>query len=341
MAAQTVAGLDIGSFAIKAVVVQHSGKRPKLISFGTVRTPLPGFASDNDVDLENVGSAIKKLLSSIQAPTSTVVVSVSESKIYSRVISDLPYLTDEELSSAISYSAEEFVPLPSDQIELHWQVVDRSKERNQTIVLAIAVPKRVQQKYLKILEFAGVKPIALETEMIAATRILITSFVGVTTLVLQLGATSTDMAVVSNGVILLTRSISTGGLVLTRALTQNLNLQPIQAEEYKKVYGLLIDQMGGRIYQTLKPLVEMVATEADRTIHSYQAKSPKFPVQRIVAIGGGARMPGLISYLASRLGLESQESDPWSYLDKESSIANKLTADPTYTVAAGLALRNE
>lgn len=341
MANLTVTGLDLGIFTIKAVVLQHGGKLPKLLSFGSVKTPQPGLISDNEIDLENVGGTIKSLLSSLKAPVNNVVVSLPESKIYSRVISDLPFLTDEEIGSGIKYSVEEFVPLPAESVELHWQVIARSKEKNQTMVLVIAVPKKVQVKYLKVLELAGIKPKAIETEMIAATRVLISSFVGVSTLVIQLGAGSTDLAVVANGVIILTRSITTGGLSLTRALAQNLNLQPLQAEEYKKVYGLLPDQLEGKIRQVLTPLIEIIATEAERTIQSYSAKNPNSGVKRLVLIGGGAKLPGLISYLANRLNLESQEADPWGGLEKDPSIASKLTVDPSYTVAVGLALRDE
>lgn len=341
MSAQTVTGVDIGVFTIKAVVLQHGGKQPRLLSFGSVKTPQPGLVSDNEIDLENVGGTIKSLLSSLKAPQNSVVVSLPESKIYSRVISDLPFLTDEEIQSGIKYSVEEFVPLPADQVELHWQVIIRSKEKNQTVVLVIAVPKKVQQKYLKILDLAGVKPRAIETEMIAATRLLIPSFVGVSTLVVQLGAGSTDLAVIVNGVIMLTRSIATGGLSLTRALSQNLNLQPLQAEEYKKVYGILPNQMEGKIQQALTPLIETIATEAERMVQSYLAKNPNTGVKRLVLIGGGAKLPGLVTYLANRLSLEAQEADPWGPLEKDPSIAAKLTVDPAYTVAVGLALRDE
>lgn len=340
MAARIVTGLDIGSFTTKAVVLNHD-KKIRLLGFGSVRSAVPGLLSDNDLDLEKVAASIKSLLSSLQAPTDKVVAALPESKVFSRVIKELPFLTDEELNSAIRYSCEEFVPLPIDQVDLFWQVLVRDKSTNKTEVLVIAVPKRVMQKYLKIFELAQVKLLALETEMIASVRVMVASNINVPSLLLQFGATTTDMAVVVNGLIVLTRSIATGSQTLSRALGSYLNLQPLQAEEYKKVYGLLPDQMQGKVFEVLKPLVEVIAVEIERSIQSFQSKNPQSPIKRLVLSGGGAKLPGLVVYLANRLGLEAQEADPWGFLDKDPSIASRVTTDPAYTVAVGLAMRNE
>lgn len=341
MAAQIVTGLDIGSSVIKAVVIKHEKGTPHLLGFGAVKSPIPGLLSETDVDIEAVATTANGLLKSLDVPLNSVTAALPESKLFSRVISEFPLLSDDELASAIKYSAEEFVPLPSDQVELYWQVIERSKERNQTVVLAIAVPKRVQQKYLKVLEMAQIKLRALETEMIASTRVLIAGNVSVPTLLIELGANSSDMAIVSNGIILLTRSIATGGTTLTRSLSSYLNLPPLQAEEYKKVYGLLGEGAQGKVAATLKPLVDIIATEAQRTIQSFQSKHPQNLIKRVVLSGGGAKLPGLVIYLASRLGLETQEADPWGFLQKDPSIATRVKTDPSYTVAVGLALRNE
>ena len=112
MAADYVVGVDIGSSSIKAVVLSHKGKAPKLVAFGSIAAPSPGLTSDVNGDLEMEARALKTLMASIKSPTSSVVIALPESKIFTRVIEDLPFLSDEELVSAIRYSAEAFVPLP-------------------------------------------------------------------------------------------------------------------------------------------------------------------------------------------------------------------------------------
>lgn len=343
MAADFVIGLDIGSSTIKVVVLSHKGKQPRLISFGSIASPVPGIISDAEADLEAVARSIKSLVTSVRIPSSSVIAALPESKIFTRVITDLPFLSDEELASSIRYSAEEFVPLPTDQVNLYWQVIGRSKQNNNTMVFVVASPKNTVKKYLHILELAKLKPQALETDLIAASRALVgNNPYAPTTMIVQFGASSTDFAIISKGIILLTRSIATGGIALTRVIAQYLNFEAAQAEEYKKVYGLMEDQLGGKIFQALKPLVEVIVSEARRVVQAFQAKNPQNPIKRIVLTGGGAKLPGLVIYFATNLGLEIQEADPWFSIEKDTSLVSKLAADaPGYTIAVGLALRGE
>lgn len=339
-------GLDIGYSSIKVVALSKEGQTFKLISLGSVPSPQPGIQSDADSDLEAVGNAIKSLLSATHLEGKEVIAALPESKVFTRVIDDLPYLSDNELSSAISYAAEEFIPMPLIDVNLNWQVLARSEEKGKetkTIVLVVASPKNVVAKYVKILELAGVRPKILETEIIAVTRALVgNNPFSPSTLIVQLGATTTDFATVSKGLIWLTRSISTGGMALTRALAQHFNFETAQAEEYKKVYGMLEDQLEGKVYEVLKPIADIIAGESKRVIQSFEAKYPQNPIKRVVLSGGGAKMPGSVVYFADRLGLEVQEADPWYSIVKEKTLLPKLLQDATsYCVAIGLALRED
>ncbi len=345
MAAQTVTGLDIGLSSFKVVVLSHNEKPPKLISLGQIASPQPGIISEADLDLEAVANAIKNLIEEIKPSSKDVVIALPESRIFTRVIYDLPYLTNDELAQAIRYAAEEFVPMPIQDVNLNYQVIFRSAEKgpkSRTIVFVVASPKNIVEKYLKVLDLAGLRVAAIETETIASTRAIVgDNQFSPTSMIISLGSTTTDYAIVSEGLILLTRSIATGGVALTRAIAQAFNFELIQAEEYKKVYGLLEDQLEGKLYHALKPIVDVILAEARRVIQAHELQNPQKPVKRIVFSGGGAMLPGLVIYFANALGLEVQQADPWLTVSKDANLKTKLAADaPTYSVAVGLALRD-
>lgn len=338
-------GLDIGSFSIKAVALTREKDQARLLSLGSIGSPAPGMISDSDADLEAVASAIRKLLSAIKIDSREVIAALPESKVFTRTIDDLPFLTDQELQSAIRYASEEFIPMPLSDVNLNWQVLFRSSEKGKakTVVLVIASPKNAVSKYIKVLTLAGLRPKALETEIIAATRSLVgNNPFSPETLIIQLGAQTSDFATVSKGLIWLTRSISTGGMALTRALAQQFNFEVSQAEEYKKTYGFLEDQLEGKVFEALMPLVNIIVQEAKRVIQSFEQKYPQNPIKRVVISGGGAKMFGLVQYLASSLGLEVQEADPWFLISKDEKLVSKLSFDaPLYSVAVGLALKED
>lgn len=337
-------GLDLGLASIKIVSLNKEGNQYKLVSLGSIPAPSPGILSDNEEALEAVAEVIKKLMMAAKIDQKEVVAALPESKVFTRVIDDLPYLTDSELTSAIRYAAEEFIPMPVADVNLNWQMLLRSDQKSKetkTIVLVVASPKNAVAKYIKVLQMAGLHPKALETEIIAVTRSLVgNNPFSPTTLIVQLGAATTDFAVVSKGLIWLTRSISSGGLALTRSLAQHFNFEIPQAEEYKKVYGLLEDQLEGKVYEALKPVADIILGEARRMIQAFEAKYPTNVIKRVVLSGGGAKMPGLVIYFANNSGLEVQEADPWYSISKDKGLISKLATDaPSYSVAVGLALR--
>lgn len=339
-------GLDIGFSSIKVVSLSKDSTPAKLISLGTIPAPTPGLLSDQETDLEAVAVAIRKLFDATKIEQREVVAALTESKVFTRVIDDLPYLSDQELAQAIKYAAEEFIPMPLVDVNLNWQILQRSNPKGKnakTVVLVIASPKNAVTKHIKVLTMAGLKPKALETEIIAITRSLVgNNPFSPSTLIVQMGATTTDFATVSKGLIWLTRSISTGGLALTRALAQSFNFESAQAEQYKKVYGLLEDQLEGKVYDVLKPVIDIIFGECKRVIQAFEMKYPQNPIKRIVLSGGGAKMPNLVVYMANNLGLEVQEADPWYLIGKDKALVSKLAQDaPSYSVAVGLALREE
>lgn len=346
MAAQDKIGLDIGYSSIKAVVLSHKENPPRLASLGHISSPQPGIVSESDLDLQVVSSAIKNLIEEINPQTRDVVIALPEQKIFTRVVYDLPYLTDDELAQAIRYAAEEFVPMPIPEVNLYYQVIFRSpkKEMNsRTVVFVIAAPKVTIDKYIKVVQMADLKVVAIETEVIAAARALISfNSYSPTTLLIQMGATNTDYAIVSDGLILLTRSIATGGAALTRSIAQSFNFEIVQAEEYKKVYGLLEDQLEGKLFKTLKPIIEVIANEAKRVILAHETQNRQRPVKRVVLTGGGAHLPGLVSFFTNFLGLEVQEADPWAAINVDPAMKNKLSGEAAfYSVAVGLAMKQE
>lgn len=344
MASKSITGIDIGFSAIKAVASSQKSNPPKLLSFAQVPSPQPGIISDSDLDLEAVANAVKNVMSQIKAPGKEVVIALPESNVFTRVVYDLPYLTDDELAQAIRYAAEEFVPMSVNDVNLNYQILFRSPQKgpkSRTVVFVVASPKKLVDKYLKVANMADVKPVAIETELIASARALVSyNPYSPTTLIVQFGAIATDFAVVSEGMILLTRSISTGGVALTRAIAQALNFELLQAEEYKKVYGLLEDQLEGKLYQILKPITDIILGEAKKVILAHEAQNPQRPIKRVVLTGGGAQLPGIVIYFATALGLEVQEADPWVAFAKDAELKKKLaTPMPYYSVAAGLSLR--
>lgn len=329
-------GLDIGRSFIKVVEVDRSKNYKILTAAGLTLTPSGGMESDSEEDLEKVSQEIKVCLKKAKTDSSNCVASLSESQVISRLV-EMPILTDKELGAAINWEAEQYIPLPIKEVSLQYKVITKSNQNGKMNVLLTAAPKRAVEKYLKVIKNAGLKVVGLEPESSALGRVL-TKTSDALTIIVSLGAVSTDLVVAAGGNAIFTRSISTGGSTLTRAIMSEFNLPQTQAEQYKQTYGILDDKLSGKVAAVVKPVIEILVQEILKAVEFAQSHLSTNQISRVVVVGGGAFLPGLPQFLVERTGLEISIGDPWSDFKKEGFILNLAGQGSLYSVATGLAL---
>ena len=338
-------GLDIGTHSIKAVQLGGQPTRPVFIAAGQVPTPAQNQSQESsEEDIKIIAETVKKLYQEAHISTNKVVTALPESHIFTRVV-ELPNLSDKEVQSAIQWEAEQYVPIPMNEVRLDWQILSRPKQSGSSEkveVLLVAAPKILIEKYLNIIKGAGLNALSLETEITSVVRSLVQRVEGTpTTMVISVGASTTDISIVSANEISFTRSIATGGLALARGVAQELGFELDQAIEYMKTYGLESNQLEGKVMQAIKPIFDVVVNEIRRALAYYGGKHGDAPVKRVVLTGGTARLPGLVLYLAEALGLEVQIGNPWEGISLPSQVWQRLIQEGTsYAVAVGLALKS-
>jgi type IV pilus assembly protein PilM len=335
-------GLDIGSHSIKAVQLSGSLDRPIFVAAGQIETPREAasqLTAGDDDSIEAVANTIKTLHKEAHFGTDKVITALPESQIFTRVV-ELPSLKPNEIKNAITWEAEQYVPIPMNEVRLDWQALGKSPS-GKTEVLLVAAPNSLIERFLKILRVANLTPLSLETEITSVVRSLVQRIEGApSTMVVSIGASTTDLSIVSTGRISFTRSIGTGGGALARGVAQELGFEIDQATEYMKTYGLDPTSLEGKVMQAIKPIFDVIVSEIRRVLAYYGTKHPELPVKRVVVTGGTAKLPGLVVYLAEALGLEVQIGNPWEGISLPGSVSKKLVQEATsYAVAVGLALK--
>lgn len=329
-------GLDIGTSSIKACQLAREGERFRLKALGLTPTPGQGLASEAEKDWQATAETIKRLLTEARITTRSVATAFPEGQVFTRVI-EMPKLSAEELASAIRWEAEQYIPVPLDEVSLdHLDVSPKGSEK--TEVLLVAAPKTLINKYFRVLEMAGLSAVSMETELVAAARSLV-PVEDSPTLLVNFGARATDVAVVRDGMIVLTRSIATAGEAFTRALATSLGMEKAQAEEYKKAYGLEQAQLEGKIRQALGPIFDSVVAELKRAMAFYQEHSGGDEVKQVVLMGGTAGLPQATGLMAEKLGVEVQVGNPFQKIIETPELVQLAETAPLYAVALGLAMR--
>jgi type IV pilus assembly protein PilM len=338
---KTTVGLDIGSHNIKLIELVSEGNQIGLVAAGSMPTPPKSTSSTLNADLEAAAAAVRQLVKDTGTKSHEVNLALPESKVFTRVI-EVPQLSFRELTSAIKWEAEQYIPLPMDQVNVDFTVLRDSKSTgtNKMEVLLVAAPKALLDKYLTIVEMAGLQAVSAETEIIATSRAIGRSIPTVKNLmVVSLGAATSDIAILQNGILTFTRSMSAGGEAITRAIAQNLDFNLTQAEEYKRTYGLQKDKLEGKITAAAKPIMDTIIGEINRATAFFEEKNKDQHIETIMLSGGTARLPGMVIYLAENINTEIQMANPWVGIVREPRFNVLNTEGPNFCVAVGLALR--
>lgn len=336
----SVFGLDIGTTSIKAIQLEPAGQGFTLVGAGIAQSPKPGISSEAERDLEAVAQMIKKLVSDTGITTREVNMSLPESQVFTRLIS-LPLLTDQEVASAILWQAEPYIPIPTEQASLDYQIVSRrgpqGTDSGGVEVLLVAAPKLLVNKYSKIASLAGLNVASLETELLALSRAIAPQ--DRTVLIADIGSTSTDLGIVRRGQLVVTRSINTAGNVLTRAVSSGLSLDAGRAEEYKKSYGLNQQALQGKVKSVLEPIFTLISEEVKKTIQYYKTDVDRNDqVSLVITSGGTAGMADLAAYISGKLGLQVAGGNPFYKVAQDERTAKLLARfAPLYGIAVGLA----
>ncbi len=340
---KSLLGLDIGSHSIKLVELAVDRNGVTLLAAGIAATPSKALTSTVVADTEALSVVISKLAKDLNVTTRFVNAALPESQVFTRIIS-VPQLSDRELASAMQWEAEQYIPLPLDQVSVDYSILRQSTEtgKNTMDVLLVASPKSLVEKYIAMLTLANLNPVALETEIIASCRALVhMAPTSRHVMVISIGAKTTDIAILRDGKLSFIRSMSSGGEAISRLLAQSLGFELSQAEAYKRAYGVEPDKLEGKILASIKPILDTIISEIQHAITFYTEKYPDNRIDTIFLSGGTARLPGLVVYLAQSLTIEVQLADPFADIRKHQNF-NALEAESSqYTVAVGLALRNE
>jgi type IV pilus assembly protein PilM len=347
-------GLDISGTSVKVVQLKPGPSKPTLVAYGGMVLPVGSMQSDSEVDLQNVSNAIRQVVKKAKISATQCVAALPGSGVFTSIIR-MPAMPKGELADSIRWQAKQYVPSPLEEVILDWHVVgeqakkpapgakpddDKTASDKEIEVMLIAAPIALVRKYVKIINGAGLKPLALEIEPLSLAR----SVVGVRrepVVVLDIGQAGSEISIVENGVIRLNRNTTAGGGALTRAVSQSLGVDANRAEQFKRDFGLREDKLEGQIPKAVKPVLDTLVSEIRRSLDFYREQPhPLGEIREMVVVGGTARMPELLPLFSGTFGVEAKIGDPWANINYASGLKQQLhELAPSFSVTTGLAMR--
>ena len=333
-------GLDIGFSSMKVMQTKPEGKNAIVAGYGVNRFDPKIIKDGVIIDIPEMAKSAHELFDKFvvgEITTRRVAMSIPAMRTFTRTIK-LPKLTNKELEDAIRMEAEQYIPVPVDDLYMDYSIT--STTETEIELLAVAVPKKIVDSYVALAKVLGLELVALEATIASSSRLFVhTELSDVPTVIIDYGSVSSDITIFDHGIVV-TGTVGGGGDNFTDLIAEALDISKSEAQVIKAKYGLSYSKKQKEITTALKPTLEQILKEIRRMIRYYEERyGDDRKIVQIVTLGGGSNMPGLSDYMTNALRLPVRMSNPW---DKHVMFKNIQppggVESSMYITAAGLSL---
>jgi type IV pilus assembly protein PilM len=255
-------------------------------------------------------------------------------------------MSQTRIRESLPFLVQDMLPLPVADALLDFYPVAEAQSDAGPVVngLLVAAVKEAVLGNVRATQLAGLTTVEVDLLPFAVTRALITrpGIAGTVALV-DIGANTTSVVVVTDGVPQFVRIIPAGGGELTQALRSGLEIEPGEAEHLKASIGLARQVTSREEHQAVEIIYRVTGellTSLRNTISYFVNTRPTTPVGQLVLTGGGAQLPGLADALSEMTRLPVAIGDPFHAV----AVSKHLNADilrqqsSSLSAAVGLAL---
>jgi type IV pilus assembly protein PilM len=341
---KSLVGLDIGSSAVKAIELKPAGKGYKVAAYASEPIPPDSIVDGAIIDGAAVVDAIRRAFATHGIKTKEVAASLSGNAVIVKKIA-LPSMTDAELSESIQWEAEQYIPFDIQDVNLDYQILNRADVGGKSTmeVLLVAAKKEKIADYTGVIGQAGRVAVVIDVDAFALQNAYEANYgiePGAVVVLLNIGASATNINILDGDQSVFTRDLSTGGNAYTEALQKELNLPFEHADQLKR--GLAVDGVSfDDARPVLRAVTENAILEVQKTFDFYRASAATDRISRIVVSGGASRAEGFIEMLGERFQAPVETFDPFKKVTFDAARFKQDAAEvaPTAAVAVGLALR--
>ncbi len=209
-------GFDLGSHSAKIVEVEGSARKHRVTRF--VSRPVPPGSTP-----EQVGEVVAELLREARARRDGFVAALGSRTVVMREIL-VPFREEDQIRRVIRFEAEAHLHnYAIEDVVIDFLKIGEVKE--QAKVLIFAAPKQAVRERLTVLQKCGVDPMHIDLDMVALFNAAHASGAfseHPNAVVLDMGASATNVLFVMNGALRACRAVRQGAEALARALSRDL-----------------------------------------------------------------------------------------------------------------------
>jgi len=344
-------GLDIGSYSIKLVEIEHKKEEKILKNIGIAHIPAGSLYPNGIKDPEAIKRGVVQLFDNLKIKNRKVAISLSAASVIAKKIS-LADKDDLDLENAIRREAEQFVPFDIEDVSLDFDIMattydeTNQEDMGRLEIMVVAAKKSLVDGYANILQSAGISPGVMDIDIFAMQNAFEISADGINPekcyILIDIGAETLKTNVVKDNVSLFVRGSLLGGNQITKQIMEEFQIGLDDAEKIKLGATELEKAQNKKIREIFMNVVREWVEEIKGNIDFINRTYPGEEIEKIFLTGGSSRINGLKEIISKQIGITVEELNPFSNLkvDKKIDEAYLKYMASQSAVATGLALRS-
>jgi len=313
----SVWAIDIGNNSLKALQLIAKHGVVEVVGFeniqhGKVLTGAGVQPAERD---ELIALSLRKFASNHDLRGSDIVVSVPSQNSFARFV-NLPPVEKKRIPEIVKFEAVQQIPFDIDDVQWDWQLMTEPDSPEAKVGI-FAIKNEVVDTVLEHFNRENIQighvqmaPMALYNYLLYDRPELAKSD-SQATVVLNIGADNTDLVVCTKSTVW-QRCILIGGNMFTKAIAETFKLNFEKAEKLKRTAPM--SKYARQIFQAMKPVFADLASEIQRSLGFYNSSNPNTKLVKIIALGGGTKMRGLLKYLQQTLQIPAERPDSFNRL---------------------------
>jgi len=344
-------GLDIATSCVRAAQLGVKNGEFRLERFGQIPLPV-GAVSDGEVqDQAVVGEAIKSLWKNANISGKDVSLGVASQRVVVRQI-DIPYIPPKERKTGLPLVVADQIPMPVDEAVLdyvHLGMVSGPDGNQLSRGLLVAASEGIVSSAVEAAEYAGLRVKDVDLTPFALVRALgstsAAAMAGVSEAIVDVGASTTVLAIHEDGIPHFVRILLQGGQDVTDRLISDLEVNMPTAESIKRETGMSLDSSYTASMDAESIITDVcnnLIDEVRGSLDYFMATSNRPRLERVLLTGGGSLIGGFQEGLQESVGLPVERGMALAALGPGKSgltVEHVAFADPLSAAAVGLAVR--
>jgi type IV pilus assembly protein PilM len=339
-------GLDIGSSSVKLVQLREKKGGYALQAFGVARLPPETIVDGALMNSAAVVQAIQELVAEQRVKAKEVAIGVRGHSVIIKKIS-LPRMSQDELDDSIQWEAEQYIPFDVKDVNIDTQILTPEADAaGQMDVLLVAAKKDMINDYTSVCAEAGLSATVVDVDAFAVQNAYEASYElppGETVVLINVGASVTNINIVASGTTTFTRDVTMGGNSFTEEIQKQLNVSYDEAEALKiGGQGETDAVVPQEVERVIQGVAEQLAGEIQRSLDFYAATAADHRISRVFLSGGTARIPALFKVIEQRAAVPVEILNPFKAIEIDNRKFDPMlltNAAASAAVAVGLALR--